>query len=396
MVDCGLYVHIPYCETKCGYCDFYSVALDGRDASPLISCVVSELRTRTASTPMSIRTVFVGGGTPTVLPPAEMRCLFDALADVVSRGGVREFTVEANPATVDDEKLAILTAAGVDRLSMGAQSWHVEDLARLERLHTPADIAPGVASARRHGIRRINLDLIFGIPGQTLERWSDSLDRTIALGVDHISCYGLTYEPGTRLTAQWRRGHVLRCDEDTEARMYGHAIDRLAAAGLEQYEISSFAAPGQRCLHNMIYWRNEPYIGVGPSAAGYADGERYKNVADTGRYVDAMRRHGRAVLTRDGVTGAARAGETIMMQLRLNDGIDVKRFVGRMGADCLSALRPALDRFAGMGLLTVTDETIALTRAGRLVADPIISELYAVVADSAPAVRSPGGRQDAC
>ncbi len=389
---CGLYVHVPFCETKCGYCDFYSVPLlEGRETGPLVRCVVSELRSRKRSASGAIRTIFVGGGTPTLLPLGDLRCLFDALGEVASGGEVSEFTVEANPATIDDAKLSVLTGAGVDRLSMGAQSWSVDELAQLERLHSPDDIAPGVLMARRHGIRRINLDLIFGIPGQTLASWSNSLDRTIALCVDHISCYGLTYEAGTRLTAQMGAGRVTRCDEELEADMYTHAIDRLAAAGYEQYEISNFARLGERCAHNVAYWRNDPYIGVGPSAAGYLNGERYKNVADIGRYVAGIEERGEAVLTRERVSGVALAGETIMMQLRQMEGLNVGRFTRQTGIDALSALAPELSRFSESGLLTVDRERIALTRAGFLVADGIISELYAALGESGRGDGSAGG-----
>ena len=245
MSDCGLYVHVPFCETKCGYCDFYSVPLRERPATPLVRCLVTELQKRVADCDANIRTVFIGGGTPTVLPMADFTLLFEAVREALSGNDVVEFTVEANPATLDHDKLAILTSAGMDRISMGAQSWHPAELAALERLHSPDDIAPGVELARAHGIERINLDVMFGIGGQTMASWSESLERTIDLGVDHISCYGLTYEPGTRLTAQYTAGKITPCDGGLEAEMYEYAIDRLSEAGFQQYEISNLAIPGQ-------------------------------------------------------------------------------------------------------------------------------------------------------
>lgn len=377
MVDCGLYVHIPFCQTKCGYCDFYSVPLRDRATGPLVTRILADLRSRTAQTPYNVATIFVGGGTPTVLPTTELGRFFDALRGIVDGHRVQEFTVEANPATIDDEKLGILTAGGVDRISMGAQSWHVGELAALERLHSPEDIEPGVRLVRKHGVQRINLDLIFGIPGQTLRSWAESLQRTVDLGVDHISCYGLTYEPGTRLTAQMRRGRIKPCDEEVEAEMYLLAIDLLARQGYEQYEISNFARPGQRCLHNLIYWRNEPYIGVGPSAAGFLDGARYKNVSDIGSYIRSVDERGHAVSESEPVRGRTLAGETVMMQLRLNEGIDVAGLIRRTGIDLRKVCKMSLGTFVEKGLVHDSGDRLALTSEGRLVADAIISDLYA-------------------
>lgn len=373
---CGLYVHIPFCETKCGYCDFFSVPLEGRVTGPLVTGILAELRLRANLVPKMVRTIFVGGGTPTVLPTTELRRLFGALGAIADSHGVEEFTVEANPATLDDEKLSILTSAGVDRISMGAQSWHGRELATLERLHSPGDIGPSVALARKYGLNKINLDLIFGIPEQTQASWADSLRRTIDLGVDHISCYGLTYEPATRLTAQLGAGRIRRCDEDLEAEMYLQAIDTLAEAGYEQYEISNFALAGRRCRHNMIYWRHEPYVGVGPSAAGFIDGQRYKNVADIASYIRDMEERGHAVSESERIAGAMLAGEMVLMQLRLNDGLDVGRFIERTGIDPHLALATSLARFMEAGLVCDSGDSLALTRKGRLVADTIISEFY--------------------
>lgn len=376
MTAVGLYIHTPFCETKCGYCDFYSVALKDRQTAPLVTQLLAELDVRLNARVTTVRTVFVGGGTPTVLPADQLTRLCARLATITARHSVEEFTVEANPATVDDEKLAILTEAGVDRLSMGAQSWHLSELAALERLHTPDDIAPGVALARRYGIERINLDLIFGIPGQTMETWAESLRRTVDLGVEHVACYGLTYEPNTKLTARLRAGGVQPCDEELEAEMYLYALDFLEGQGYQQYETSNYARPGERSLHNLIYWQNDPYVGVGPSAAGCVAGQRYKNVSDINAYVRGMERDGSAVCETEQVTGATLAAEHIMMQLRVVSGIDVKRSAEATGIDLAGRLAAPLSRLRSMGLVAQDDQSIRLTRQGRLVADSVISELY--------------------
>jgi len=391
--SCGLYLHVPFCTTKCGYCDFYSIPAEGRDAGGLVSRLLDELARRMADPPAPITTIFVGGGTPTVLPHAELARLLEPLARIagvreagatrkgkagaIHPGAVREFTVEANPGTLDDEKAGLLVAAGVDRLSLGAQSFDPAELTVLERLHSPDDIAPAVRIARRAGIRRLNLDLIFGVPGQTLAGWLESLDRAIELDPDHLALYGLTYEPGTTLTRRRDAGRVQPCDDGLEAEMYLAAFDVTAAAGFEQYEISNFARPNQRCLHNLIYWHNEPYVGVGPSAAGYVGGLRYRNVPDLHRYQQMIDQLGHAVIERERIEGRQLAAETAMLQLRLIDGIDRAEFEQRTGFDPHQVFARSIARYELRGLLSVSPARMALTRNGLLVADAIIADFMA-------------------
>jgi oxygen-independent coproporphyrinogen-3 oxidase len=250
---CGLYIHTPFCETKCGYCDFFSVPLGEQSTHPLVVRVCRELRRRVREVEMPVRTVFIGGGTPTVLPIDQLENLLTTVADVVKVSGLDEFTVEANPATVDNGKARALKQSGVTRVSMGAQSFFSDELTALERLHSPDDIGPSVQTLRDAGIGQLNVDLIFGIPGQTLLTWKESLRRAVDLEVDHIACYGLTFEPQTRLTRQRDRGVVTPCDEELEAQMHLATIDTLAAAGYQQYEISNFAKPGCESKHNLLY-----------------------------------------------------------------------------------------------------------------------------------------------
>jgi oxygen-independent coproporphyrinogen-3 oxidase len=372
---CGLYVHIPFCSSKCGYCDFYSIALQDRATAPLIDRISCELGKRLSDNSRKVRTVFCGGGTPTVLPGEQLSALLRSLAATVSIHELTEFTVEANPATVDDEKAGLLVAGGVSRVSMGAQSFRREELAVLERLHSPDDIAPSVGVLRRNGVRQINLDLIFGIPGQTLDSWSESLRRAVALEPDHIACYGLTYEPGTRLTAMRRRGRITPLEENLEADMYLHAIDTLLAAGYEQYEISNFARPGCRCEHNLIYWRNGPYIGVGPSAVGCVGARRYKNVANVEAYIRMMDARGHAEAESEIIDTPTLVTEMIMMQLRLVEGLSIDAFRRRTGIDPVTRFGGTLSGLVDLGHLVVSDTHIALTRAGRLISDAIVTEL---------------------
>ncbi len=378
MNSSGLYVHIPFCTTKCGYCDFYSVPLGcAQGTSRVVSAIVTELDNRLERTPFSIRTIFVGGGTPTVLPTRDLDRLFSKLHTVAQEHPVEEFTVEANPGTLTGEALSILVAAGVDRISIGAQSWHAAELRSLGRLHSPADVQRSVELARAHAIARLNLDLIFGIPGQTKEAWRTSLEKTLDTGVEHVSCYALTYEPGTLLTERMHAGRVTPCDEAVEADMYGLAVEMLRSAGFEQYEISNFAKPGQRCLHNLIYWRQEPYIAAGPSASGFINGQRYRNVPDIAEYTRSVEEHGMAAAETEHVSELTLAGELLMMQLRLNDGVDLRRFEERTGISPRQAFRDCLRNFTRAGLIDDARDRIALTDAGRLVADSIVADMYA-------------------
>lgn len=375
--DCALYVHIPFCETKCGYCDFYSVAVRDRETAPLVERVARELRQRVADNPRKIRTIFWGGGTPTILPLQQLSLLLECVSASLPLLHVTEFTIEANPTTVDDDKVKLLVAGGVTRVSLGAQSFFPQELATLERIHSPDDIAPSVERLRRNGVAQVNIDLIFGIPGQTLDSWGRSLRRTVDLQPDHIACYGLTYEPGTPLYEMRRSGRIKPVSEQLEADMYLHAVDALVGAGYEQYETSNFAKPCCQCLHNLIYWRNGSYTGVGPSAAGYLDGRRYKNVADIDEYIRRIDADGHAEAESEIVDTRMLATEMIMMQLRLVEGLSIEAFRRRVGVDPVARFGKALERLVELGHVTVTDTHIALTRTGRLISDAIMAELEA-------------------
>lgn len=381
MDSLGLYVHVPFCTTKCGYCDFYSVTLEGRNTGRAAACLRRELGARSQELDIGPSTVFMGGGTPTLLPHADLRALLDCVGRHLKPQRLQEFTVEANPATLDDAMATLLLGAGVNRISLGAQSFEMADLAVLERIHDPADIEASLRTARRTGFERLNLDLMFGIPGQSLQGWLSNLNRAVDLAPDHLACYGLTYEPGTALTARRDRGLIVPCVEDLEAEMYLACIDTLADAGYEQYEISNFARPGQRCLHNVNTWRNRPYVGVGPSAASYIDRVRRRNVPNLDRYIQMIELQGTACVDTEALDALERAGESAMLALRTTEGIPVKRFREETGFDPLLLFRDQVGRFQELGLLesfedriSPDDRHIRLTRRGFLLADAVMAE----------------------
>jgi len=370
----AVYVHVPFCRRRCGYCDFYSVEFDAAAAGPLVEALLRELDAYAARPDLSLETVYVGGGTPTTLPLELLRRLLGRLRQVVRPDAQIEFTVEANPATVTPETAQVLVGCGVNRASIGAQSFQACELAVLERDHAPRQVAETVGVCRAAGIEQVSLDLMFAIPGQTLESWRASLGAALALGPEHVSCYCLTYEPGTRLRRQLEAGVLSAVDPELDAAMYECAIDTLTAAGFRHYEISNFALPGHECRHNLVYWRNEPYVGIGPAAAGFLDGVRYRNVSDIAAYI-------RAVLAGDSPRAETerlglrqRAGESAMLELRLIEGIERERFRQRFDADPVAFFHDAVRRHQQRGLLEVTGTHVRLTRAGLLLADRVVAD----------------------
>jgi oxygen-independent coproporphyrinogen-3 oxidase len=367
----AVYVHVPFCHTLCGYCDFYSVVLDNKAVHPLANALLTEWARARESLTIRADSIFVGGGTPTTLPDDVLRRLLCAFRETLEPGA--EFTSEANPATVSAETAAALVESGVTRASIGAQSFDLNELRVLERIHRPEQVANTVRTCRQAGIAQVNVDLIFAIPGQTLESWLTNLRRAIDLGTDHLSCYGLTYEPGTPLYDQLQARRVVRCENDLEADMYEATIDTLAAAGYEQYEISNFARPGCHCRHNLAIWRNEPYLGIGPSAAGYVGGVRYKNLADHVAYVKAVSAGDAPRQEVESPTPAQSAGETMMLGLRLNQGVDRAAFADRFGRDPVDYFGTRIRRLAEEGVMEQGESHLRLTRRGMLVADAVIA-----------------------
>jgi len=368
----ALYMHIPFCFHKCHYCDFYSI-VDTRDRQDAFTVrLIDELATASGRLTTPLESVFVGGGTPTLLRVDLWRRLLDAFNEYVPRTVECEFTVEANPETVTPELASVLAAGEVHRVSLGAQSFNTTHLKTLERWHDPASVARSVELFRAAGIDNINLDLIFAIPGQTLDDWLADLDAALALEPVHVSCYGLMYEPNTPLTKKMQRGDIEPADEDREAAMYEATRDRLARAGFEHYEISNWAKPGRRCRHNLAYWRNENWWPIGPSASGHVEGVRWKNAPRLGAYLNSHAWPG--ITDVEMLDDDGRIGETLMLGLRLLDGIENKRFdVLLSRGDRSDERRCALDQFIADGLLERGTMHTRLTEHGLMLADSVLS-----------------------
>jgi len=373
----ALYVHIPFCFHKCHYCDFYSITRQSDDRmSRFVELILREAE-MWSSVDLRPKTVFFGGGTPTLLPMVQMHRLIAGLRQRIDLSQIDEFTVEANPATVSLEYFQMLRSAGVDRVSLGAQSFDRGELKLLERHHDPGDVPASLELARRAGFGRINFDLIYAIPGQTLESWSRSLDRAIALGTTHLSCYGLTYEPNTPIAVKKRLGVLHQAPESLELEMLRHARSRLAACRLAAYEISNYATPGEECRHNLVYWTGGSYIGLGPSAASHVEGWRWKNRPHLGEWERAIESHSLPAIDVEQLAPPRRAGELAMLMLRLSRGLNFADFSARTRFDARRLFADPIERFARVGLLHADETAIRLTDAGLSVADSLSAEFLA-------------------
>jgi oxygen-independent coproporphyrinogen-3 oxidase len=366
------YVHVPFCAHHCGYCDF--AVATGKDH--LIELYLDALAAEfaTLDEPQPVRTIFLGGGTPTYLSARQLERLLTEIRRWLPLPHDYEFTVEANPGTLDADKIGVLADHGINRVSLGAQSFQPRLLRVLERDHQPADVPRAVEAVRRR-IVTVSLDLIFGVPGQALEEWDADLSRALDLEPDHLSTYGLTYEKGTRLWKQRDRGQVRALGEEAELALYRHALDRLDAAGFEHYEISNHARPGRRCRHNQVYWANYAYFGFGMGAARYINGRREINTRDLNGYVRRALAGEPATFQSEVLEPEERARETMAVQLRRAEGIDRQAFREQTGFDLDRLAGPKLAVHAGLGLVRDDGAGVRLTRQGMFVADAVIEDL---------------------
>lgn len=395
MLPYSIYLHIPFCVRRCAYCDFNTYA----NLEKLIPGYVDALCREAAylaeavGKRLPVHTIFFGGGTPSLLAPHAVGQTLGALAEAFDLQPGAEISLEANPGTVSLAMLRNLRAWGVNRLSLGMQSADTAELRLLERVHDLQDVIRAVGWARQAGFENLSLDLIYGLPGQALENWLKTLDAALALNPDHLSLYALTLEQGTPMQRWVGRGLLDTPDEDLAADMYEYASQRLEAAGMAQYEISNWArldAAGQpmACLHNLQYWRNQPYLGLGAGAHGYASGVRTANVLSPADYIQRLSAldekprpafpHTPATANAIVIDRQAEMGETMMMGLRLvRQGVGALGFEERFGVSLQSAYGVAIERLVGQGLLEWVREpqtSLRLTQRGRLLGNRVFME----------------------
>ncbi len=384
----SLYIHIPFCFHKCHYCDFYSL-VDTRDRQ---AAFVERLsRELAALAPwaggLPLRTIFVGGGTPSLLRVDLWKRLLRTLHDRFDLSGIAEFTVECNPETVSRELMDVLAAGRVNRVSIGAQSFNRAHLKTLERWHDPDNVPRALELADAAGIGRRSIDLIFAIPGQTLKDWRDDLSRALSFGTSHLSCYNLTYEPHTAMTTRRDRGEFAAADEETEVAMYEATLATLRSAGIQRYEVSNYARPGEEARHNLAYWRQEPWLAAGPSASAHIGGHRWKNTPRLDDYLE-QDDDGFAPIVDHEPPDAVRAiGERIMTGLRLAEGVPIQEIRDAVEslpdrrAERAGRLERVATRHAMAGALTISDGRWTLTDSGFLIADGIAADFLGALDD---------------
>ena len=373
----ALYVHIPFCRSKCAYCDFYSLSDHHELAEACIRAISLELRRQAHHLTVPLDSIFVGGGTPTAVQLPLLEELLEMLAEYRDRK--TEFSIEANPCTITGEVANSLKNAGVNRINIGAQSFVEEELTALGRIHGPNEIVTAWETLRQTGHKRLGLDLIYAAPDQNPDSWRFSLDKALSLEPEHLSCYALTIAGDTDLGRRRNSGEFVEMDESDQAECYHAAVTTARAAGLPQYEISNFAAPEKRCRHNLTYWRNESYLGLGPAATSYIGGVRRTNKPDLEAYIQALETGNEPPFHSEKLTGRAEMGETVMLALRTIEGVDRRKFVARFAVDLPEAFERSIQRYRSQGVLQLTPTHLRIAPDAMLVSNTIMADILAEV-----------------
>lgn len=375
----GLYVHIPFCGSRCIYCGFYSTTLSSLRGD-YVKALCRELALRHDYIREPIETVYLGGGTPSQLGGEELEKLFGAIHIYNKVYGIStdaEITMECNPDDVTPDFAATISRLPVNRVSMGVQTFDDNRLRFIRRRHTAAQVHNAIGLLRHAGIGNISIDLMFGFPGETTEQWDKDITCALSLGVQHISAYALTFEEGTPLHAMMEHGEVAETDEETSRSMYYMLADRMCEAGYEHYEISNFARPGFRSRHNGSYWKGIPYIGIGAAAHSFDTVSRQWNIADVRRYMDSINR-GIVLMEREELDMPARYNDMVMTSLRTCEGIDLHIMEERFGKEYVRYMLANADRHVSAGLLSLSKSHLRLTRDGLFVSDSVMCDLMKV------------------
>lgn len=390
----ALYLHLPYCAVKCHYCDFFSVPGEGQDVAAAVGTLLAEAQQRA---PRSPRTVYLGGGTPSYLSIPELRELFDGLEQATNfRSSALEVTIECNPESLDRAKAEALLELGATRLSIGLQSLRPEVLELFGRVHSVEQSFAAFAAARAAGVRRLNVDLIYAIPGQTPAEWAADLERVLALAPDHLSAYNLTFEEETPFARWLEDGRLTSASEEVELELFAATRSIAARHGFDAYEISNFARGGEACLHNLNYWRNGEYVGLGPSAASKVGETRSGNLRSIGPWRRAVLRGERALAWSETPSAHVRLAETWWLGLRLAEGVapDEARRTAGLPIDAVDPCAATATRLADEGFLERRGERFAISARGLPLADALAREFLGPAAaerrSPAPAA-APGG-----
>ena len=368
----GLYVHVPFCRQRCRFCAFYLEIARAERIDAFRAALTREIdlyRLQELFAGRPLQSVYFGGGTPTALPAPMLVAILELIRATWPIAPGLEVTVEAHPSTVTAEDLTLLADAGVNRISFGAESMNDEDFAPIGRPGSVQETESAVVAARAGGFTNINLDLMYGLPGQTQESWEKTLRSLLALDPSHVSCYALTIEEGTRLAQDIARDLVLRPDEAIQIDMESAALTLLSEAGFIRYELSNYAKPGAVCRHNLLYWTGHDYLGLGPSAQSYVDGVRFGNIADLSDYVDSLEKHTLPVAERFMLCSSDRQRDALVFGLRLIRGVALDAVEG-------SGQHNKIQELVMRGLLELNTDRVRLTPLGRRYADTVAGELF--------------------
>ncbi len=372
----SLYVHVPFCVGKCHYCGFYSTIYTQEQANEYVAALCLEAaNNQHVFYGRTFDTIYIGGGTPTALSSEQLERLVAALNKYFHISKDAEFTIEANPKTVSDSKLTLLQKAGVNRLSLGVQSFNDDVLQALGRVHSAREAVDAVMLARSSGFANIGIDLIYGVPGQTDSQWNETLDRAIILKPEHVSAYSLSIDEGSRFRKETAAGTFALPFDEQVATMYGCAVKNLGLAGYSRYEISNFSLPGFTCRHNRNYWDRGEYLGLGPGAWSFISGKRYRTIADVREY-SSRTNAGLPVIGEEEVaTLRQAANETVMLGLRTVEGVDLVRYERDFGAAAVQLLGKNAAPLKQAGLIEESKGRIRLTERGFLLADEALARL---------------------
>lgn len=376
------YLHIPFCVQICHYCDFNKIFIHQQPVDEYLQSMKKEMiHTTTRFKNYEMETIFVGGGTPTALSEQQLQTFLSDVNEVLGSRSLKEFTVEANPEQTTKEKISVLKANGVNRLSVGVQAFQSSLLKKLGRTHTKEDIYSTVAEAKKAGIDNMSIDLMFGLPGQTMDMFKESVDEALALDIPHISSYSLQIEKKTVFYNLAQKGKLILPEQELEAAMYDYLIEALDKKGFKQYEISNFAIPGFESKHNLQYWNNNEYFGIGAGAHSYVEGTRRRNAGPLKQYMNLIEENGFPYIEEHQVPLSEKMEEEMFMGLRKQEGVSDKTFIDRYGRSMFDIYREPIQRLIQKGWLEQREDTLLLTKDGRPLGNEVFQEFIGVVLD---------------
>ncbi|MBC7320828.1 radical SAM family heme chaperone HemW [bacterium] len=371
----ALYIHIPFCIKKCLYCDFHSFRFDVSLFHQYTLALIKELELR-LNRDYSVKSIYLGGGTPSILPLENLERIVNTIYRLTKLEENLEFTIEVNPGTINEEKLMVYKNLGINRISIGIQSLIDKELKLLGRIHSSSEALTALDISVKAGFSNINVDLIYGIPNQTLESWKDTLEKILKRYITHLSIYGLMYEPGTLLYKSFIRGKITPMPEDLELEIFNTTQEILDKYGFSWYEISNYAKDGYECRHNLTYWKGEEYLGFGSSAHSLMGNVRYSNTPNIKAYIELLNRGKSPKIWSEKLSPFERAKELVILGLRLRDGISLSDIYMKTGIDIEEIFGRNIEKLISQELIYRRGDKIALTDKGRLLGNLVFGEFF--------------------